>query len=372
MRIRNYPLDRLTIKGYKSIQNLDDLALRNLNLFIGANGSGKSNLISFFRMLRAVIDGNLNEFIRKGGGISDFLFNGRKTTAEMFFELHFGSTGYRFSIEPGPGEECTLTNEARYDSNDKHGWCSLGESRNGQSRLVQESLNDPLQDGRNSNAVYTSISSWQIYHFHDTGETAPMRHAEIVQDNRVLRVNGSNIAPYLLTLRNEHASEYRQIRDAIRLVMPFFDDFLLDVQEYGPKEKINLSWRQTGSDYPMQPYHLSDGSIRFICLTTALLQPNPPSTIIIDEPELGLHPTAISILAELMQSAATRTQLIVATQSPALIDCFDIENIVVVRRKEGASTFERLHENDYSVWLEQYSPGELWSKNVIAGGPAYE
>jgi len=122
----------------------------------------------------------------------------------------------------------------------------------------------------------------------------------------------------------------------------------------------------------MQPYHLSDGSIRFICLATALLQPSPPSTIIIDEPELGLHPAAIVVLAELIQAAAKRTQVIVATQSPALIDQFGIDDIIVVNREDGASTFQRLKEEDFSAWLEDYSVGELWTKNVIAGGPVYE
>ena len=156
------------------------------------------------------------------------------------------------------------------------------------------------------------------------------------------------------------------------MVTPFFDDFVLESRQSGEKEEINLSWTQKGSDYPMQPYHLSDGSIRFISLATALLQPNPPSTIIIDEPELGLHPAAIVILAELIQQAAQRTQVIVATQSPALIDQFGINDIVVVNRKEGASSFERLNEKDFSEWLKNYSVGELWTKNVIAGGPVYE
>jgi energy-coupling factor transporter ATP-binding protein EcfA2 len=148
----------------------------------------------------------------------------------------------------------------------------------------------------------------------------------------------------------------------------FFDDFDLKEKKFGQETKVRLSWRQKGSDYPMQPYHLSDGSIRFICLATALLQPVLPSTIIIDEPELGLHPAAISILAELIQDAAKRTQVIIATQSPALIDQFALEDIVVVNREEGASTFTRLNERDFSTWLEEYTVGELWRKNVITGG----
>jgi len=227
-------------------------------------------------------------------------------------------------------------------------------------------------NGQNSRYVVSVISFWQIYHFHDTSSTAAMRHYEIIQDNKALRFNASNIAPYLLRLKTDEPDAYKEILNSVRLVIPFFDDFLLDVAEFGEKKKVNLSWRQKGSDYPMQPYHLSDGSIRFICLATAMLQPEPPSTIIVDEPELGLHPAAISILAELIHNASKRTQLIVATQSPALIDHFSVEDVIVVNRKKGASTFERLKEEDFNVWLETYSVGELWSKNVISGGPVYE
>ena len=199
-----------------------------------------------------------------------------------------------------------------------------------------------------------------------------MRRSEIIEDKNVLRNNASNIAPFLLRLKEECSQNYDEIVNAIRIVMPFFDDFTLDTIKMGDAEKVKLTWKQKGSDYPMQPYHLSDGSIRFICLATALLQPKPPSTIIIDEPELGLHPEAISLLAELIQGAAQRTQVIISTQSPALIDYFSIDDIIVVNRKDGASTFERLKETDFNVWLEEYSVGDLWRKNVIVGGTVHE
>ena len=171
-------------------------------------------------------------------------------------------------------------------------------------------------------------------------------------------------------LQENHKNHYDKIIDSIRLVTPFFDDFILNANKQGT---LLLRWRQKGvNDYPMRPSQLSDGTIRFICLATALLQPNPPSTIIIDEPELGLHPQAINILAELIQSASERTQVIISTQSPALIDNFAIDDIIVVNRNNGASTFERLNEEDFNVWLENYSVGELWTKNVIIGGPVHE
>jgi len=173
----------------------------------------------------------------------------------------------------------------------------------------------------------------------------------------------------LLFLREEQTSSYKEIVDTIRLVTPFFDNFILKPNK---KDKVRLRWRQKGSDYPFNPSHLSDGTLRFICLTTALLQPDPPSAIIIDEPELGLHPYAIDILAELMQATSKRTQLIISTQSPALVDCFDPGDIVIVNRKNGASTFRRLDEKELSSWLEDYSLGDLWRKNIVTAGPAHE
>lgn len=370
-RLLENSLDRLTIRGFKSIRELEDFKLKNLNIFVGANGSGKSNLISFFRMLRAMMDGCLNDFIRDSGGIGDLLFNGRKVTKKMEFETRFGMRGYRFSISPGTGERFALKDEARYYEHGIAGWWKLGDSQGGNSLLVREATGNS-SNNQYSKPVYDAIRSWTIYHFHDTSMTAGMRNAEIIEDNKTLRSDAANIAPFLLRLREEDKPAYEEILKACRLVTPYLDNFLLDIMHLGPKTKVSLSWKTKGSDYPMQPYHLSDGSLRFICLATALLQPNPPATLIIDEPELGLHPSAIEILSELMESASKRTQLIVATQSPALLDQFAVEDIIVVNRSKGASTFNRLDHKDFSVWLEEYSVGQLWTKNVIQGGPVHE
>jgi predicted ATPase len=364
-------LDKLTILGFKSIRELKDFELKDLNIFVGANGAGKSNLISFFRMLQSLIDGNLADYVRDSGGISDLLHNGRKATKQMMFEARFGARGYRFTIKPGPGEDFALTDEARYYEHGYTGWWELGSSGDNSSLLVKEAKG-ASRDSQYSKPVFDAISSWRIYHFHDTSSTSAIRHAEIIEDNKTLRYDASNIGPYLLRLRNQKKSYYDEILNACRLVAPFFDDFLLDPQLIGPKTKVSLSWKTKGTDYPMQPYHLSDGSIRFICLATALLQPDPPSTIIIDEPELGLHPEAIRLLGELIEAAAKRTQIIVATQSPLLLDQFSVEDIVLVKRKEGQSTFERLKHTDFNEWLEDYSVGELWTKNVIQGGTTHE
>ena len=134
-------------------------------------------------------------------------------------------------------------------------------------------------------------------------------------------------------------------------------------------EKIRLEWEEHGSDTFFDTSALSDGTLRFICLATLLLQPNLPSVVLIDEPELGLHPAAIHVLAGMLQSASTRTQLLVATQSVTLVNQFELDEVWVVDRKEGESHFNHLKEADMSVWLEDYGLGELWEKNILGGRP---
>jgi len=373
-------LDKMTVRGFKSIRELNNLELGDLNVIIGANGAGKSNFVQIFRMLMAMTQKNFSKFILERGGADNFLFNGPKVTPTINIEFEFashsrnaaGKNSYKFELTPTADEKFLISEQRKYVSTR---WRSYG-GPSEESRLYDE-RNERSADGHWNGVghfVYESISEWMVYHFHDTSASSPMRRSEIVEDHQKLRGDASNIAPFLLHLKDseDYSDYYKRIIDAVRLVTPFFDDFRLDVQKLGEAEKVRLSWSQKGSDFPMQPYHLSDGSIRFICLATALLQPHPPSTIIIDEPELGLHPAAIVVLAELIQAAAKRTQVVVATQSPALIDQFGIEDVIVVNREDGASTFRRLREEDFTTWLESYSVGELWSKNVIEGGPVYE
>jgi predicted ATPase len=342
-------LDKLTVKGFKSIRELNEFKLGDLNVIIGANGAGKSNFIQIFRMLMAMTQKNLSKFILERGGADNFLFNGPKVTPKIDMEFEFaslsdnakGSNSYRFELTPTVDEKFLISEERKYVTTN---WRTYGSPAE-ESRLYDE-RNETSMDSRWNGVghfVYESISKWMVYHFHDTSASAPMRRSEIVEDYLKLRGDAANIAPFLLHLKNNelYSEYYKRIVDAVRLVIPFFDDFRLDVQKLGEAEKVRLSWNQKGSDFPMQPYHLSDGSIRFICLAAALLQPDPPPTIIIDEPELGLHPAAIVVLAELIQAAAKQTQVILATQSPALIDQFGIEDIIVMNRENGSSTFQQ-------------------------------
>jgi len=220
--------------------------------------------------------------------------------------------------------------------------------------------------------VLDSLKSWKVYHFHDTSESAPVKKSRDINDNIYLRHDASNLASFLYMLQRTREEHYLAIRDTVRLVTPFFDDFLLRPHPEN-ENMIRLEWREKGSDFPFQAYHLSDGMLRFICLATLLLQPTLPSTVLIDEPELGLHPYAIVVLASLIKSASERTQIIVSTQSVSLVNQFDPENLLIVERDENSGMYEtvvtRVDQQRLSSWLEEYSLGELWEKNVLGGRP---
>jgi len=367
-----HPLKKVSISGYKSIKSLKDLYLGPLNIIVGANGAGKSNFVGFFKMLRAMSQEGLASFVIENGGADGFFFDGPKMTPEITSHLMFRQNEYRFSLAPTASSGIMVKKESTRaaGSND---W----EIRNGGGResYLGKWKDRPSGIGIGSDAemrVYESISSWLVYHFHDTSMTAPMRRYHAIQDWRELNPVASNIGPFLLRLRNKHPDAYEQIRETIQLIAPFFDDFLLEPEEQGNNEVVRLEWRQKGSNYPFQPWQFSDGTIRFICLATAMLQPDPPSTIVVDEPELGLHPFALDALAGLFRETSGRIQLIVSTQSAALLNHFEPAETIVVDREQGASRFRQLDSESLVEWLKDFSLGELWEKNVFDGGPSHE
>jgi predicted ATPase len=366
------PLDSLSLYGFKSIRALEELKLLPLNVLIGPNGAGKSNFVDFFRMLRAMAEAKLRHFVTKHGGADGFFFGGPKETKEIKAELAFGQNKYRFTLEP------TAANEMMVKSEDTH-WTVIERWRPHRTGSLESNLpnwkNDESSLGRYPSArayVYAAVAGWIVYHFHDTSSLAPMRREHSVHDYRELNPDASNIAAYLHRLKETQKERYERIRETVQLVAPFFDDFLLEPSKKGDEELIRLQWSQKGSSFPFQPWHLSDGTIRFICLATVLLQPNLPSTIVIDEPELGLHPFALAVLASLFRETATRTQLIVSTQSAPLLNHFEPEEVIVVDRESGASIFRRLEAELLKGWLEEYALGELWQKNVLDGVPSHE
>jgi len=348
-------LDSITIRGFKSIKAVESLKLNAINVLIGANGSGKSNFLEAFTFVREVVEGRLRQFVVKSGGAERVLHFGTRNTEYIgiFVSLDDGNS-YSLAIEP-----------AFYDD---------------QLVLVDESISTmPYLPGPVSDAVpaivrdFLHVDPWVSYHFHDTSQASPMKKTANLNDNRSLRPDASNLAAFLYLLRTKHPASYNRIRRTVQLAAPFFDDFALEPQKLNP-ETILLEWRHKGSDAYFNAASLSDGTLRFIALATLLLQPESlrPSVILLDEPELGLHPYAITLLAAMAKSASVNSQVIMATQSPTLLKHFNPEDVIVANRVEGEARFERLDAERLEVWLEDYSLGQLWEMNELGGRPAPE
>ena len=352
-------LSRMVIKGFKSIKECD-LDLKNINVLIGANGAGKSNFISVFEMLQKILTGNLSAYALKKG-IDPLLYNGKEATDSILAEFHFGSNLYSFELEWTDNDSLLFREERVETDNTTWGDGGYKETK------VQEALRTANIDKEALRILLNP--QWRVYQFNNTSPTSKMKAENGVGDYDTLMWDASNLAVYLYHLREHYPASYQKILKAIQRVAPFFKDFELKPKKQND-EQIVLRWKQKEYDGTLLPSQLSDGTLRFICLATVLLQPEElqPDTIIIDEPELGLHPYALTIFTELVKKAATKKQVILATQSAELLDHFKPEDVVVVDRTENGSEFKRLDAERLMAWLEDdYSLGELWNKNLFGG-----
>lgn len=354
-------LSRILLRGYKSICQCD-LEMGGLNVLIGANGAGKSNLIGFFKLIALLLEQQLQRTVGRSGGPDAMLHYGRKITPEMEAELYFGNNGYKFTLEPTADNRMMFAREAFW-------WNMQGDSfvNSGHFETVVE---QHKSRGGVYDFVVPVMKNWRVCHFHDTSDGARVKQIHGINDNTYLREDAANLAAFLYRLKQGYKDHYQRIVKTIHLVAPFFGGFHLRPTPDNA-DKIQLEWTEVNHDIPFKASELSDGTLRFICLATVLLQPEEfmPSAILIDEPELGLHPYAIAVLGSLMKSAATRHQLIVSTQSVELISEFDAEDLIVVDREQGASNFKRLESASLEEWLDDYSLGELWKKNLLGGRP---
>lgn len=367
-------IERIIIENFKSIRELD-LELKPINILIGANGAGKSNFISFFRLTNRICEEKAQEFI--GENIDKFLYFGRKKSFLLNGAILFDNN---FSYFFGLG--------AMESSNDfvinSSGFTKTSEERkemfNSVHLIFHKDPNEQIIKTDNQEE-YKEMSekylkTFKIFHFHDTGSSSPMKRVNNIDDNDYLREDGANLAAYLYYLQERHPKDFKKIELQIRSIAPFFDRFNLSPRKLKPEE-ITLRWFEKGSEDYFDAYQLSDGTLRFIALTTLLMQSELPPVIIIDEPELGLHPFAITKLAAFIKQAAVRgSQVIISTQSIEFINHFNPEDIIVVDRKsdnynhqQEESVFHRLNSEDLKDWLESYSIGEIWEKNIIGGRP---
>lgn len=362
-------LSTIKIKGFRSIKEMT-LELRPLNVLIGANGAGKSNLIAFFKLVNELMGGRLQQHIGATGRATANLHFGPAVTlqleAEMVFETDNGTDTYQMRLVRGAADSLFFAEETL--SFQQTGYSSPRSISLGSGHEETRIGDEAEKGGPAAKALRHLLNRCRVYHFHDTSPTSRIMGYCYIGDNRWLMPDAANLASILYELKSSREKAYRRIVTTIQQVAPFFEDFDLEPKD---SKDIILNWRHRQSDGVFGPHQLSDGTLRAICLISLLLQPkeNLPYLIVVDEPELGLHPYALNVIASLFQAASQHAQVLVSTQSSAFLDSFDPEDIVVVERKDEATEFERPDAEKLEAWLEDYSLGEIWEKNVLGAGP---
>jgi predicted ATPase len=357
-------LVKLVVEGFTSISSAT-VELRALNVLVGANGAGKSNFIRAFGMLGSIFAGDMRFFVGKAGGASALLHAGSEEASAVRFEVHSPTAGYSAELVRDDEDSLIFSREDLRSPIHTEHMVSLG--RGHRETHLSRAGYDTLPGAE---PVLEAIRGSRVYHFSNTGREAPATSSQFIADNQALHPDAGNIAPVLLRLRESDNPAYERIVATVRLAAPFFRDFVLE-PELAP-DRVLLRWRQEGSYRVFPPSALSDGTLRFICLATLLLQPELASLIILDEPELGLHPFAISLLAEMLQAASRQSQVLIATQSVTLMNMFALDDLIVAERRQGASVFERPDPEKLRDWLTDYSLGELWEMNILGGRPGPE
>jgi len=359
-------LQHIKLEGFRSIRQLD-LDLGPLNILIGPNGAGKSNFISFFKFMNKLQEKELQLHVRTQlNGADRTLYFGRKTTGSIKINLHFPPNSYGAELVPTTDDGLVFARETAWFHGDEIGYQGGHKAKPlAQAGDLESALPAP---GRAAAAQHVArhISDWKVYHFHDTSDTAKVKGTYSLFANDRLMPQGDNLAAFLHGIQSQHQDAYKKIVSTIQRVAPFFQNFVFTKE---PNDLIRLRWKHKGSDDYFDATMLSDGTLRFICLATLLLQPNLPTILLLDEPELGLHPYAIQLLAAMMRSASHATQIIASTQSVTLANEFGWDDIIVVDQKNSESMFQRLKEEQVKEWMDDYRTGDLWEKNLLGGTP---
>lgn len=362
-------LDQLRIEGFTSI--LDAFVqFGGLNVLVGANGAGKSNLVRALELLGRVVDEDLRDYVARNGratGLVNVKARPRQIHLSLGGRYDEVRRVYDVVLTPGQDGELFLDEWVSNRQPDVRMSSQLI-GRGSRETKLHETVRE--RGGLSTAAaVVDLLRGCRVYHFHGTSSGAEVKDYAPTADNRVLRQDAGNLAVVLHRLRDSgdssSATAFRRIVRAVRQVAPFFRDFVLEPE----RDQIRLRWRESGTDAVFSAHQMSDGTLRFVCLATLLLQPTLPALVVLDEPELGLHPYAIAQLAGLLRQASARSQVMIATQSVTLMNQFELADLIVVERREAGSSFVRPDPARLHDWLQEYSLGELWEKNLIGGRP---
>lgn len=370
-------VERVQIKGFRSFADVD-VKLSNLTVMIGANGSGKSNFVRFFEMVSwMLLSRNLGEFVEKYGGADDQLFGGNKVTPRLEAEISLGTklgrNDYRFVLSYGHPDRFFIAEEAfRYSTSTRKTeapWQYL-DSGHREAQIIEAAHSKKFKgvNKKTANMIVDFLRNCSIYQFHDTSLGSDFKKLWDADENNKLRSHGGNLAAVLYLLEQKDLKRFDLINLQISRVLPNFERF--DIKEsYG---KVALRWKAKKTDKTFGAHLTSDGSLRFFALVTLLNLPPKllPDVILLDEPELGLHPYAITLIAQMIKSVSEHKQVIIATQSPLLVDAFELSNITTLELKNGQTIFKELDPKDFKTWLEQdFTPGQMWQKNLLGGRP---
>ena len=371
-------IEHLRVRGFRSLADVELSPVAGANVLIGANGSGKSNIVHFFTMLSWMLKSRrLAEFVSREGGADDQLHGGNDTTPRLEAEIRIrtvtGRNDYLFSLMYAHPDQLLFSDEAFRYSRDDFGteapWIHLGAGhreaqivRAGQGNFERLAANQ-----QTARMVTHLLRNCAAYQFHNTGPTSAFKKTWDAGDNAYMRTDGGNLAAILYRLEHKDLDRYEIICRHIRRVLPGFDCFQIE-EQYG---KVALRWRSPLLNKTYGAHLTSDGSLRFFALVTLLNLPREmlPGVLVLDEPELGLHPKAIALVGDMIRAMAESRQIILATQSPLLVDVFNLDQVVVLELRDGRTEVNRLPPQEFRAWIGKFSVGEMWQKNLLGGRP---
>jgi predicted ATPase len=390
--------DHIKIEGFRSLA-LIEFEPTPLTVLIGPNGSGKSNFLDMLSLLAEAAQGRLGEGIARRGGFDDIAFRG--APGDVFVELRFPDRG-PFQEERGPvtfklllrkvGSNPKIWFEQVFKAQpgSQHPLALMNRDKNGcMFRSIKTGMRENLEEGKALESdselaifqvkdqdkyptpykVLRQLQEWKLYRDINVDSDAPIRQPALIRPTMVLAENGSNLASVLNSIQQQHPATWKEIEEMLETVYPQFHSITFPPE--GGDGKVVLRWweRPYEKQGGFSANFLSDGTLKFLCLIAILKSPVPPPLICIDEPELGLHPDWVKVVAELLQSASSRTQVVVSTHSPQLVSKLTPDQVVVAEKDEGRTEFRSLTGEKLGDWLNQFNLGDLWMAGHFGGRP---